>query len=108
MIFKLIRVKGRSLEPLLMDGDVILAVGLRLALRRIQPGDLVVFRHEVYGQMVKQVERLAPGGEHLLVRGTRPTSVDSADFGPIPRAALVGKVLWRIKRGALPSRGPSA
>ena len=99
MICKLIRVKGRSLEPLLMDGDLILAVGLRLVLRRLKPGDLVVFHHGVYGQMVKQVERFSADGGQVFVRGTRPTSVDSLEFGPVPRANLSGKVLWRIKRG---------
>lgn len=99
MICKLIRVKGRSLEPLLMDGDLILAVGLRLALQRLKPGDLVVFRHSVYGQMVKQVERFSADGGQVFVRGTRPTSVDSLEFGPVPRADLTGKVVWRLKRG---------
>ncbi len=99
MICKLIRVKGRSLEPLLVDGDLILAVGLRLVLQRLKPGDLVVFRHSVYGQMVKQVERFSESGDRVFVRGTRPTSVDSLEFGPVPRANLTGKVVWRFKRG---------
>lgn len=99
MIFKLIRVKGRSLEPLLMDGDIILAVGLRPVLNRLKPGDVVVFTHSVYGQMVKQVERISAEGGQVFVRGTRPASVDSAEFGPVPRASITGKVVGRIKKG---------
>ena len=95
MILKLVRVRGRSLEPLLMDGDVILAVGLRFLLRALKPGDLVVFRHDVYGQLVKQVERISPDRQQVFVAGTRPTSLDSAEFGPIPRAQISGKVVRR-------------
>lgn len=97
MIVKLIRVKGRSLEPLLKDGQIILAVGLRLCLEKIRPGDLVIFTHPSYGQMVKQVERFSPDGTLVWVTGTAPTSLDSLEFGPIPRGSITGKVV-RFKR----------
>lgn len=96
MIVKLIRVKGRSLEPLLKDGQIILAVGLRLCLNALRPGDVVIFTHPSYGQMVKQVERFSPDGEQVWVQGTAPTSLDSTEFGPIPRGSITGKVV-RLK-----------
>jgi signal peptidase I len=99
VICKFIRIRGRSLEPLLMDGDIVLAVGLRLSFKPLAPGDLVIFRHEVYGQLVKQVEHLSPDGSQVFVRGTRPGSVDSLEFGPLARPAIAGKVVWRFKRG---------
>lgn len=98
MIFKLIRVKGRSLEPLLMDGDIILAVGLRPLLNRLKPGDVVIFHHDVYGQMVKLVDKVSADGRQVFVRGTRPTSVDSLEFGPLGREAISGKVVLRFKK----------
>lgn len=98
MIVKLVRVRGRSLEPLLMDGDIILAVGLRFLMQPLVPGDLVVFRHPVYGQLVKQVERFSADGQAVYVRGTRPVSLDSAEFGPIARAQISAKVVRRWGR----------
>ena len=96
MIVKLIRVNGLSLEPLLKDGQVILAVGLRLCLDKIRPGDVVIFTHPSYGQMVKLVQRFSPNGEQVWVTGTAPTSLDSLEFGPIPRGSITGKVV-RLK-----------
>jgi len=97
MILTLLKVLGDSLWPLYEDGDYVLAVHPRLA-RPIKPGDVVVFRHPVYGIMIKKVERLAPDGQALYVVGTHERSVDSRDFGAVSRQSVLGKVIWRIHR----------
>jgi type IV secretory pathway protease TraF len=48
--------------------------------------------------MIKQVERLLPESDEIYVVGTHDQSVDSRQFGAISRQAVIGKVVWRIKR----------
>lgn len=95
-MFKLLKVSGQSLWPLYQDGDYVLVAPLFLS-GGVRRGDVVVFRHPVYDIMIKQVERILPGNQ-LFVVGIHDKSVDSREFGPIERKAVIGKVIWRIKR----------
>jgi hypothetical protein len=61
-------------------------------------GDRVVFRHPIYGTLVKLVDELRPKTAQLTVRGTRPVSLDSLAFGPIPLSSILGKVVWVIRK----------
>lgn len=97
-MIRLIRVRGESMPPLLEEGDLIWVLDWYWLVGRPRPGDLVVFRHPVYGTLVKQVERLIPQTGQLIVRGTRPISTDSQEFGPIPFSSVLGKVVWRIRK----------
>jgi nickel-type superoxide dismutase maturation protease len=96
-MLKLLRVSGLSMWPMYEDGDYVLVASPRLA-GGIRPGDVVVFSHPAYGVMIKQVERIAPGGDDIYVLGTHDRSVDSRQFGAISRRAVIGKVIWHIKR----------
>ncbi len=91
------RVKENSMLPLLEDGDIVLATDWYWLVGRLKPGDRVVFRHPLHGTLVKLVDELRPAAGELTVRGTRPVSLDSQEFGPIPIAAVLGKVIWRVK-----------
>ena len=84
--------------PLLAEGDLALAVDWYWLVGRPQPGDRVVFQHPDYGILVKLVDELRPVQGQLMVRGTRPVSLDSQEFGPIPFDALLGKVIWVIRK----------
>jgi signal peptidase I len=97
-MLRLIRVRGESMPPLLEEGDLILVLDWYWLMGRLRPGDLVVFQQPIYGTLVKQVERLIPQTAQLIVRGTRPVSVDSQEFGPIPFSSVLGKVVWRIRK----------
>ncbi len=90
-MFKLIRIRGRSLQPELQDGDVVLSFTIR-RLWRLGPGALVLFRQPPYGLLVKKVDHLLPDGR-LFVVGTAATSVDSYEFGPISPAQVEGVVI---------------
>ena len=84
--------------PLLADGDLVLAADWYWLVGELRPGDQVVFRHPVYGTLVKLVDEIRPAQGVLTVRGTRPVSLDSQEFGPVPISAVLGKVLWRVRR----------
>ena len=97
-MFQLLKVTGESLSPFFVQGDYVLVTRLPSALRRIKPGDVVVFRHPAYGTLIKRLEHLSEDGQELFVLGSHPESNDSRKFGLIPRRWVVGKVLWRITR----------
>jgi signal peptidase I len=97
-MFRFFRVKGRSMLPLLAEGDLVLAVDWYWLVGELRSGDRVVFRHPDYGLLVKLVDEIRPAEGQLTVRGTRPVSLDSQEFGPVPLDSLVGKVIWVIKK----------
>ena len=95
-MFQILKVTGESLSPFFVQGDYVLVVKIPFVLRRLKPGDVVVFRHPAYGVMIKRLEHLSEDGEVLFVLGSHPDSNDSRSFGPVPRHWLIGKVIWRI------------
>ncbi len=97
MILKVIKVSGSSLEPVYQEGDFVLISKIPFFVRPPRAGDTVVFRRAEYGRLIKLVERVLPDGR-LWVTGARPVSVDSYEFGPVPRADVEGVVVARFKR----------
>ncbi len=94
----MLKVTGESLSPLFQEGDYVLITTIPFMIRKIKPGDTVVFQHPSYGTLIKQVESVAPDMGSISVIGTSPNSVDSRRFGPIQREDVVGKVIWHIAR----------
>jgi methyl coenzyme M reductase subunit D len=58
---------------------------------------VVVFDHPNYGRLIKRVERIEADGR-LFVLGDDIDSIDSRTFGAIDPAALLGTVVWHIKK----------
>ena len=99
-MLKVLKVTGDSLSPFFLEGDFVVVSKIPFFLRQPRSGDVVVFRHPAYGTMIKRVERLSPGGEEVYVVGEHPLSTDSRQFGPLPRSALRGLVIWHIRKPA--------
>jgi phage repressor protein C with HTH and peptisase S24 domain len=97
-MLKLIKVTGNSLAPEYTDGDFLVTTHLSFVIRALESGDIVVFKHPVYGTMVKQIEGIDSQSGEIFVVGTHPESTDSRIFGPIPQSWLTGKVLWHIPK----------
>jgi nickel-type superoxide dismutase maturation protease len=95
-VFQILKVTGESLSPFFVQGDYVLVVKIPFILRRLKPGDVIVFRHPAYGVMIKRLEWFSDDGKELFVLGSHPDSNDSRSFGPVPRHWLIGKVIWRI------------
>jgi signal peptidase I len=90
---KILRIRGDSLSPNLQDGDFVLSSKIPILLKRLQPGDLVVFNQPGYGVLIKQLESISQDGQSLQVRGLHPESVDSRTFGPVKHRYLIGKII---------------
>jgi nickel-type superoxide dismutase maturation protease len=95
-MLKLIKITGNSLSPGYNPGDYAITTTLSFVLRALKTGDIVVFKHPVYGTMVKQIQSTDQQTGELFVVGTHSQSTDSRHFGPIPPNWLIGKVLWHI------------
>lgn len=88
-----VTVTGTSMAPALLPGDRVLI----LRTRRVRVGDAVVFRDPRHPsrEVVKRVVALGPGGM-IEARGDHAAaSTDSRTFGPVPRALVVGRVIYR-------------
>jgi nickel-type superoxide dismutase maturation protease len=93
-MFKLIKVTGNSLYPEYREGDYVMVITLPFF--SFKRGDTIVFRHPVYGEMIKNIDRV--DSDTIQVIGTHPDSMDSRRFGPIDRKSVRGKVLWHIRK----------
>jgi signal peptidase I len=108
-----VRVRGESMVPLLRPGDQAVVLRRRF-LPALRPGHLVVCRYpgppwpRPPGAAPYLVKRVAgvPGGSmavvgrsgrvpagHVVLLGTHEPSYDSRQFGPVPAAAVLGRVL---------------
>ncbi len=91
VLLRLLRIHGQSLEPEYRHGDFVLISGLG----RLRRGDVIVFQQPGYGLLIKQLRTIQPDGS-LEVYGAGPRSVDSRVFGPVQKAAVLGKVILHI------------
>ncbi len=89
--FKLFKVKGKSMEPTLKEGDYVL---LRLT-RRVKNGDLVVFNHG-NKEMIKRVSKVE-GSKLWVIGDNKSHSTDSRYFGWVDTKEVTGRVIWKIK-----------
>lgn len=97
-MFRLIKVTGESLSPLFKDGDYVVITTAPFIIRKIKRGDIIVFRDDEVGTLIKKVKYVDPSLNALFVVGTHPSSVDSKQLGPISVKALIGKVIWHIPK----------
>ena len=85
------RIEGLSMVPVLAPGDRVLV----LRTDRVTVGDIVVFSDpdRPGGVLVKRVVGIDRSS--VRVEGDNSgTSRDSRHFGPVPRSAVIGRVLW--------------
>jgi nickel-type superoxide dismutase maturation protease len=86
------------MRPALEPGDRLLVV----CWSRLKPGDLVVLRdpESRSTMLVKRVSTIDPINGDVTVRGDNPNvSRDSREFGPVPGALILGKVIYRYLPG---------
>jgi nickel-type superoxide dismutase maturation protease len=97
-MLRIFKVTGDSLYPAIRQGDFVLISKIPFWFNRLRVGEVVVFNHPVFGQLIKRIERILDGGRAVFVIGSDEFSVDSRQFGPVSRAYLLGKVIWHIRQ----------
>jgi signal peptidase I len=96
-MIRIIKVTGSSLSPFFLPGDYVLVSRSRWLVGELEKGDIIVFDHPDHGRLIKEISSF-PDPDHLFVIGRHPESIDSTSFGPVPRASVIGKVIWHISR----------
>ena len=99
-MFRVMRVTGESLSPDYKEGDFVVLTTIPFFLNRIRAGDIIVFKNPSYGVLIKKVERVLDDENAFDVRGSHPTSVDSRQFGPVSKNAIIGRLIWHIPHPA--------
>ncbi len=83
------RVKGKSMEPYVYDGQILVA----LRRKSFQKGQYVIFQHEGR-QKLKKVAKLRNNSDLYVVGSNDVYSTDSRDYGWISARAVMGVVIW--------------
>jgi nickel-type superoxide dismutase maturation protease len=85
--------EGRSMDPTLKDGEVVLVD--RDA--EIKVGDIVVAKHplEQNLEVVKRVQRINERGHFYLIGDNQDESTDSRHYGAVTKEYIKGKVVAR-------------
>jgi len=92
-----IKVSGESLTPEFQPGDFVLVSKIPFLFVPPSPGDVIAFRQPGYGLLIKRIQNLEPDGG-VNVIGNHPESIDSRVFGIVRREAILGKVIWHIRK----------
>ena len=97
-MLRLIKVTGDSLLPTYKEGDFVLIAKIPFFTSGLKQGDIIVFRHEIYGKMIKKVDRVNGERNELFVVGTHDNSLDSRQLGAVKQKDVIGKVIWHIHK----------
>ncbi len=92
-MFKLFKVEGSSLYPLLKEGELVFCLKL-FTFSKIKVNDLVLFKDKIRGLMVKKVTSITQKG--YFVKGEDAFSYDSRDFGELKKSDLLYKVFFKL------------
>ena len=91
-MFNFFKVKGCSLYPLLKEGKILFCIKI-FSFTKIKVDNLILFKDEVEGLMVKRVTKINENG--YFVKGENPFSRDSRDFGELKKEKLLYKVIYK-------------
>jgi|SRR5665213_2063708 len=83
------RVVGKSMLPALRPDKVVVASSL---FRKLSPDHVVLVRHEGLDK-IKRIEKIS-GDKVFVVGDNIRASLDSRNFGWLPRSSVVAKVVW--------------
>ena len=89
---------GNSLSPFFFPGDYVMIWTLSSLIKKLSPGDDVVFEHDQYGLLIKRILHNYPVDSYIEVEGINPKSLTSREIGRIPYENIMGKVILSIRQ----------
>jgi len=95
-MFRILRVSGDSMFPEYKSGDFILIRTRSFLPSRLRSGDVIVFVNQLYGTLLKRIQRITDAGIYVI--GSGEESLDSRRLGPVNPDTVQGKVIWHIRR----------
>ena len=105
-----VEVRGGSMSPALLPGDRLVVVARPWSPPRWpRPGEVVAVRdpREPSRVLIKRVIAVDRPRGTIEVAGDAPdTSTDSRQFGPVPRASVVGRAVYRYAPVGRSGPGP--
>jgi signal peptidase I len=87
------KVTGDSMSPDFQEGDFVVLLTLPFFLKQLKVGDVIIFKHKLYGTLIKRIASFDPETAEAYVEGTGPDSLDSRRLGTIRREKIRGKVI---------------
>lgn len=93
MRLTLYKVKGQSMVPALTCGDFVLSFSCTES--KYRKGDIVIACHPRFGQIIKRVKNV-DSNDRIQLTGENQLSTSCDSIGPLPRSAILGRVIWRI------------
>lgn len=92
-----IAIAGPSMEPSTASGDWWLV----RRTQRVRPQQVIAFRHPLRPSLIVVKRAIRPVEDGWWVEGDNARfSDDSRTFGPVPKACIIGRLVWRYRRGA--------
>jgi len=91
--YKIARIDGRSMEPMLPDGSFAL---FRRA-KTVEQGDVILVNHPEFGLIVKQASFIADDGR-VALQGTSSHSTRPERLGRVDKSLVLGKMIARLPR----------
>jgi phage repressor protein C with HTH and peptisase S24 domain len=95
-MFRILRISGDSMLPEYQSGDFVLIRTRSFFSSRFRAGDVIVFHNQLYGMLIKHIEKITDAGIYVI--GTGENSLDSRRLGPVNPVSVQGKVIWHICR----------
>lgn len=95
-MIKLFKISGDSLYPIYKNKDIVLSLSFKIT--KLKINDIVVFKHEDYGLMIKKIQKISlkNNQKYYYLIGTNASSIDSRNFGYISQNNITHKVLFKI------------
>lgn len=88
MLLVRLKVEGHSMEPVIRNGQSVLASSVPLLFSKLKAGDIILFE-ENKKLIVKRIKDIK--GDKIKVSGDNKS--DSLDFGLIDRKNIKGKII---------------
>jgi len=94
LLFSRFKISGHSMEPILRDGEQVIATNLPLFFRMLKINDIIVFKK--YGKFfVKKISKITKD-QYFVIGENKNDSLDSRKFGLVSFKDILGKVIFKF------------